>query len=52
LEIGTPDVVIQGNNEGLAIFGESTNTGKEEDTGTPTKQSTQNTPCPDGGHRD
>jgi hypothetical protein len=32
IKIGTPDVVIQGNNEGPMIFGKSVNTGKEEDT--------------------
>jgi hypothetical protein len=32
IKIGTADVIIQENNEGLMIFGESTNTTKKEDT--------------------
>jgi hypothetical protein len=32
IKIGTADVVIQENNEGPMIFGESTNTTKKEDT--------------------
>jgi hypothetical protein len=32
IKIGTSYVVIQGNNEGLMIFGKPTNIGKEEDT--------------------
>jgi hypothetical protein len=31
IKIGTTDVVIQGNNEWLVIFGKSTHTGEEED---------------------
>jgi hypothetical protein len=32
IKIGTSDVVVQKNNEGLMIFGESANTNKKEDT--------------------
>jgi hypothetical protein len=32
IKIGTTDVVIQGNNEGLMIFGKSASTSEEGDT--------------------
>jgi hypothetical protein len=51
IKIGTANVIIQENNEGPMIFGESTNTTKKEDT-TAIKQPIQNTPCLDGARRD
>jgi hypothetical protein len=51
INIGTADVVIQGNNEGLMIFGKSASTCKEGDT-TAIKTADPNTPCLDGAHRD
>jgi hypothetical protein len=39
IKIGTTDVVIQGNNEGPMIFGNSAKIGKEEDTGAASKTS-------------
>jgi hypothetical protein len=39
IKIGTTDVIIQGNNEGPMIFGKSTKTGKEKDTGATSKAS-------------
>jgi hypothetical protein len=52
IKIGTIDVVIQENNEGPMIFGESANTSKKKKIRLSTKQSIQNTPCPNGAHRD
>jgi hypothetical protein len=46
IKIGTTDVIVQENNEGPMIFGESANTSKKK------IQSIQNTTCPDGAHRD
>jgi hypothetical protein len=50
IKIGTIDVV-QGNNEGPMMFGKSTKTNEEKDTGETSKQLTRNTPCSDGVHR-
>jgi hypothetical protein len=51
LKIGTTNVVIQENNEGPMIFGESANTRKKEDMAV-NKQSIQKTPCPNCAHWD
>jgi hypothetical protein len=51
IKIGTIDVVVQGNNEGPMMFGKSTKTNEEKDTGETIKQLTQNTPYFDGVHR-
>jgi hypothetical protein len=48
IKIGTTDVVIQENKDGPMIFGESA----KKKIQLPTKQPIQNTPCPDGAHRD
>jgi hypothetical protein len=51
IKIGTADIVIQENNEGPMIFGESANTTKKR-IWLPSKQPIQNTPCLDGARRD
>jgi hypothetical protein len=50
IKIGTTDVVIQGNNEGLMILGKSANTGEEDITGSKTADSKYSMPrwCPSG----
>jgi hypothetical protein len=45
IKIGTTDVIVQQNNEGSMIFGESTNTNKKKKVRLSTKQPIQNTPC-------
>jgi hypothetical protein len=52
IKIGTTDVFIQENNEGPMIFSESADTSKKKKIRLSTKQSIQNTPCPDGAHQD
>jgi hypothetical protein len=52
INIGTTDVIIQGNNKGPMIFGESSQTKDEKDIRTTSKKSDPKTPCPDGGHWD
>jgi hypothetical protein len=37
IKIGTTNVIIQGNNEGPMVFGESTKTNEEKDIGTTSK---------------
>jgi hypothetical protein len=51
IKIGTVDVIIQENNEGPMIFGESANTTKKG-IRLPSKQPIQNTPCLDGARQD
>jgi hypothetical protein len=51
IKIGTADVIIQEDNEGLMIFGESANTTKKK-IWLPSKQPIQNTPCLDGAQQD
>jgi hypothetical protein len=52
IKIGTTNVVIQENNKGLMIFGESVDTSKKKKMQLSTKHPIQNTPCLDGAHRD
>jgi hypothetical protein len=51
MKIGITEVIVKRNNEGTMIFGESANSSKKK-IRLPAKQPTQNTPCPDGVHRD
>jgi hypothetical protein len=51
IKIVTADVIVQENNEGPMIYGESTTQAKKK-IRLSTKQPIQNTPCPDGPDRD
>jgi hypothetical protein len=50
IKIGITDVVIQEDDKGPMIFGESANTTKK--IRLPSKQPIQNTPCLDGAQQD